>query len=112
MFLHSKNIYHCDLKPANILFEKDEYNRIVIKIADFGLTSQKLASLWRGTPGYMAPEMHMNNQQHGKEGYQSLDCFHEASDIWSMGVIGYQLLCKRKPYNQQRNNVYQFNENE
>ncbi|EAX83737.1 hypothetical protein TVAG_041470 [Trichomonas vaginalis G3] len=54
---HSKNIAHCDIKPANFLVDK--YGRL--KIGDFGLSSvyddQYTCDLFKGTIIYMAPEV-------------------------------------------------------
>ena len=84
--LHSQRIIHRDLKPANILLNKG-----VPRLADFGLarvmkSSQNSGSV-AGTPAYMAPEAF-----DGKRFVQS--------DIWSVGVILYQLVSKQLPYPQ------------
>lgn len=84
--LHSRRIIHRDLKPANILLQGE-----TPRLADFGLarvlksTSQSAGVA--GTPAYMAPETF--------SGIRS-----EQSDIWSAGVIFYQLLTGRLPYPQ------------
>ncbi len=84
--LHSQRIIHRDLKPANILLNKG-----VPRLADFGLarvmkSSQNSGSV-AGTPAYMAPEAF-----DGKRFVQS--------DIWSVGVIFYQLVSKQMPFPQ------------
>lgn len=84
--LHSQRIIHRDLKPANILLNKG-----VPRLADFGLarvmkSSQNSGSV-AGTPAYMAPEAF-----DGKRFVQS--------DIWSVGVILYQLVSKQMPFPQ------------
>jgi len=80
--LHEKNICHRDLKPENILYEQKESK--IVKIIDFGLSKKlegnSLNSLI-GTPLYMAPEV--------INGKYDLAC-----DMWSIGVITYQLLTK------------------
>lgn len=80
--LHEKNICHRDLKPENILYEQTESK--IVKIIDFGLSKKlegnSLNSLI-GTPLYMAPEV--------INGKYDLAC-----DMWSIGVITYQLLTK------------------
>ncbi len=89
--IHEIGVVHRDLKPANIMFLSDD--RLVI--ADFGI-SKKLddsnTHLTRtgeiyGTPPYMSPEQ-------GEEGYVDI-----RSDIYSAGIILFELLAGRRPYN-------------
>lgn len=89
-YLHQKQIIHLDLKPHNILRNKEGQ----VFIADFGiakilntdLTQTFQAGLINaGTPAYMAPE-HFK----GDPGY--------ASDRYSLGIIAYQLLTNRVPF--------------
>lgn len=84
---HSLKIIHRDIKPQNILISKD--NRI--KVADFGLASaanSSIASLSHivGTPYYISPE-----QANGEKG-------DERSDLYSVGVLLYQMLAGRVPF--------------
>src|SRR5207253_3402374 len=84
--LHSKQIIHRDLKPANILLQGE-----TPRLADFGLARVLKSSAnsggIAGTPAYMSPEAF--------DGKRS-----EQSDIWSAGVIFYQLLAGRAPFPQ------------
>jgi serine/threonine-protein kinase len=84
--LHSRRIIHRDLKPANILLQGK-----TPRLADFGIarmlktTSQ--SGVIAGTPAYMAPEAFDGKRT-------------EQTDLWSAGVIFYQLLSGRLPFPQ------------
>lgn len=84
--LHSRRIIHRDLKPANILLQGT-----MPRLADFGiarmLKSTAQSSAIAGTPAYMAPEAF-----DGKR--------FEQTDLWSVGVIFYQLLTGHLPFPQ------------
>ncbi|MBN1204923.1 MAG: protein kinase [Myxococcaceae bacterium] len=80
---HRHEIIHADLKPENVLLPRDGRVRVV----DFGLArhagaEQAAAS---GTPAYMAPERWRNAPPS------------PAIDLWSLGIIAYELLEGRRP---------------
>jgi tousled-like kinase len=90
-----RKIIHYDLKPPNILF--DEYRRV--KVTDFGLSkivdeteegasSMELTSQGAGTYWYLPPECF-------KSGRTRIS---SKVDVWSIGVIFYQMLFGRKPF--------------
>jgi len=87
--VHEVGILHRDLKPGNIMLRRDN----TIALIDFGLAKRLRLQMEItgsgeifGTPYYMSPE-----QGHGN----SVD---ERSDIYSLGVIFYEMLTGEKPY--------------
>ncbi|MCA9245463.1 MAG: protein kinase [Planctomycetales bacterium] len=90
---HKHGVFHCDLKPANILIDSEGRARIT----DFGLAvreSQQRAHAWQvaGTPSYMAPEQ-IRGEAHRFDG---------RVDLWSLGVILYEVLTRRRPFQGQQ----------
>lgn len=89
-YLHSHGIIHRDLKPENILL-MDHNNEIIIKIADFGLSTVlsefEKTNEGYGTIGYVAPEVLTRTPYNHK------------IDIWSMGVIIYYIISGELPFN-------------
>ena len=96
---HQKGIIHRDLKPGNILVTSQDQDEPTPKIIDFGiakatgvqLTEETLVTevgQMMGTPEYMSPEQ--------AEG--DVDDIDTRSDVYSLGVILYQLLTGRLPF--------------
>jgi eukaryotic-like serine/threonine-protein kinase len=89
-YAHRQGLLHRDIKPANILVTKDD----VVKLSDFGIAravSQHTMTLTQpgmvmGSVYYLSPE-----QAQGHE-------MHETSDLYSLGVVLYQMLTGRLPY--------------
>jgi serine/threonine protein kinase len=89
-YIHNHGVIHRDLKPENVMVD-DQDN---IKLIDFGIASQEGAkrltytgySHALGTPDYISPE-----QVNGKRA-------DARADLYSMGVILYEMLCGRTPF--------------
>jgi serine/threonine protein kinase/Flp pilus assembly protein TadD len=89
-YLHSKGICHRDLKPSNILLTNDGRPMLL----DFNLSAEMAVAegRWGGTLPYMAPE-----QVKGMLG-RPADPLDARADVFSLGVILYELLCGTLPF--------------
>ena len=108
-YIHSLKIIHRDLKLDNILVHfdnpADKYKLNIltckIKIIDFGLvtklTPNKLAETAAGSPIYMDPTILKKYNRAG--GYEKLQGYNEKADIWSLGIICYQMLTGNTLFN-------------
>jgi len=100
-YSHSKNIVHRDIKPSNIMianppvspFDKGGIKEGFVKVMDFGIARELKDTLTRltgmvdtsGTFSYMSPEQHL-----GK--------FYKSSDIYSLGITFYEMICGELPF--------------
>ena len=85
--VHDRKIIHRDLKGANVFLTK----KGVLKIGDFGIAkvlshTVQQARTMVGTPYYLSPEIVQSKPYNSK------------TDIWSMGVMLYELCCLRPPF--------------
>lgn len=88
-FAHSRGIWHRDIKPSNVLIDRAGSPKLI----DFGLATDEIAQRTlagenAGTLPYMSPEQ-VNGEAHRLDG---------RSDIWSVGVLLYELLSGSRPF--------------
>ncbi len=89
-YIHSSGVVHRDLKPENIMIDQDDH----IKLMDFGIAGDASArrltyaniTATLGTPHYISPEQVKGRRGDGR------------SDLYSMGVILYEMLTGRTPF--------------
>ena len=89
-YLHKNRVLHRDLKTLNIFLTKNNH----IKIGDFGVSKKLVnnnlyAYTFVGTPYYLSPEICQNKP------------YDEKSDVWSLGVLIYELITLNKPFDSQ-----------
>jgi tousled-like kinase len=88
----TQTVIHYDLKPANILFHDG-----VVKVSDFGLSK---------TPQKGVAQIDLSSPGAGTLDYQPPECFRKdaqishAVDMWACGVIFYQMLNGKRPFDQ------------
>jgi serine/threonine-protein kinase len=90
-YAHSKNVVHRDIKPANLLLSREGE----VKLVDFGIATSEAEAeqgltrdgMTLGSPSYMAPEQFENSRY-----------VDERADIYSLGVMLYEMVTGKKPY--------------
>lgn len=87
-YAHKQGVVHRDIKPANIMYHPESDT---VKVTDFGIarltdSSKTKTGMVLGTPSYMSPEQLAGKKIDGR------------SDLFSLAVSLYQLLCGRLPF--------------
>jgi len=87
-YAHTLNVVHRDIKPANIMYDPGSDT---VKVTDFGIaritdSSRTKTGMVLGSPSYMSPEQLAGTKIEGR------------SDLFSLGVSLYQLLCGKLPF--------------
>ena len=87
-YAHSQNVIHRDIKPQNVLVDKEN----IARLSDFGIakifasSGITLTGVTVGTPEYMSPEQAAGEDVDSK------------TDIYSLGVVIYEMLTKKPPF--------------
>jgi eukaryotic-like serine/threonine-protein kinase len=94
---HAVGVVHRDIKPANLFLERASHGELMVKLLDFGISKlgddeDREGVLTRstdmvGSPAYMSPEQLRSSRD-----------VDPRADIWSLGVVLYQMLSGERPF--------------
>jgi eukaryotic-like serine/threonine-protein kinase len=90
-FAHRRGVIHRDLKPHNVIISSDQSGDEEVKVADFGIARAGASEITEvgaimGTAQYLSPEQAQGHP------------VNEASDLYSIGVVLFEMLTARPPF--------------
>jgi beta-lactam-binding protein with PASTA domain/tRNA A-37 threonylcarbamoyl transferase component Bud32 len=90
-FAHRRGVIHRDLKPHNVIISSDQSGDEEVKVADFGIARAGASEITEvgaimGTAQYLSPEQAQGH------------AVNEASDLYSIGVVLFEMLTGRPPF--------------
>lgn len=94
-YLYGMGLMHRDFKSANVLVNKDSAGKIRYKITDFDFIRFNKGNTFLGSILYMAPEVLQNGDENLPENFS----YNEKIDIWSLGIVFYEMLYGCFPFN-------------
>jgi serine/threonine protein kinase len=105
-YLHNKQVAHRDLKPDNIIFRTEPNIRALQRpdpvLVDFGIASRhnETPHVFAGTLRYAAPEVveRLMNIRANYRTTMSQQANHLMADVWAFGVMAYELMTGRHPF--------------
>ncbi len=92
---HDLGIIHRDLKPDNIFLTRDKRGRLVVKVVDFGIAKLRESSMHTQTGMVLGTPAYMSYEQASGMRSDELDA---RSDIYSLGIVVYEMLSGRVPF--------------
>jgi len=98
-YLHDLKLIHCDIKPENVFMRSLDENCFQFVLGDFGSVNSFLEANYKKqqvlvTPAYVAPE-------------RLYDRFSYNSDLYSLGIMGFEMLTGHHPFSGSAEKIYQ-----